>query len=345
MKGSPLLLLTIILLSSCHTARYIFPTDLHVKDSPVPPAPDYSKDIYWASLPAKTNPAGDTPDTLKNNQVTAEADVFFVYPTTFTGKPQNQYQWNADVNDERINNKTDKSTIRYQASIFNGSCRVYAPRYRQAHLYAFFTNDKNDKYQSLGIAYSDVKVAFEYYLQHYNKGRPIIIAGHSQGTIYAYRLLRDFFDGKELSKQLVAAYLVGMPVPRDSFKLLQPCAHPQDVDCYCTWNTFAFNYYPTYYLSGLNHAVCTNPLTWTLDTTYVPRDKNPGGVLKNFNKILPALCDAQVHNGLLWVSQPHFFGSRLFHWKIYHIVDYNLFYMSVRENVAERVHFYLVPRN
>jgi len=333
--------LALILFSACHSSQFLLESKVHFDDSPTPPTPDYSIDKYWAALPTKNNPADDTPDTLKNNQATAGPDVFFVYPTTFVGKPKNEYQWNADVNDDRINDKTDKTTIRYQASIFNGSCKVYAPRYRQAHLSAFFTKDKDDKYLALGLAYSDVKAAFQYYLQHYNKGRPIIIAGHSQGTIYAYRLLRDFFDGKQLSKQLVAAYLVGMPVPRDSFKFSNPCEHPDDVDCYCTWNTFAFNYYPKYYNDGLNNAICTNPLTWTLDTTYAPYEKNLGGVLKNFNKILPNVCDAQVHNGLLWVNQPHFPGSSFIHWKIYHIVDYNLFYMNIRENVGERVNLFL----
>jgi hypothetical protein len=45
-----------------------------------------------------------------------------------------------------------------------------------------------------------VKTAFLYYLQHYNNGRPIIIASHSQGATHGKRLLKEFFDGKELQK-------------------------------------------------------------------------------------------------------------------------------------------------
>ena len=66
----------------------------------------------------------------------------------------------------------------------------------------------------------DVKNAFEYYLKNENKGRPIIIASHSQGTTHAIRLLKEFFDGKDLSKQLVCAYLVGMGVKKDSYEKL-----------------------------------------------------------------------------------------------------------------------------
>ena len=50
--------------------------------------------------------------------------------------------WNADIDNEELNEKTDNSTILYQASVFNKYCRVFAPRYRQANLQAFFTSDK-----------------------------------------------------------------------------------------------------------------------------------------------------------------------------------------------------------
>jgi hypothetical protein len=330
----------ILLFSSCRSTFYLGADD-HFSDSLVPPAPDYSLEKNWAALPWQRNFSDSTPKGLVNKKDSALADVFFVYPTTFTTSPKNKFHWNADVNDSLMNRRTDQTSILYQASVFNGSCRIFAPRYRQANLYAFYTKDKSDKYRSLALAYSDVKSAFEYYLKNYNHGHPIIIASHSQGTIHAYRLLRDFFDGKELSKQLVAAYLPGMPVPTDSFHFLKPCAHPGETGCFCTWNTFAFNYYPSFYNDGLNHAICINPLNWTSDTTLVPRDSNRGAVLSNFSKIFPHCSDAQVHDGLLWVHHPHFPFSFLFHWKIYHIIDYNLFYMNVRDNVDLRVKKYL----
>ena len=81
--------------------------------------------------------------------------------------------WNASIEDRKLNDKTDGSTILYQASIFNGAGKVYAPRYRQAHLHAYFTNKrKGEAQKAFELAYADVKAAFEYYLQHYNQGRP-----------------------------------------------------------------------------------------------------------------------------------------------------------------------------
>ncbi|MFY8049688.1 MAG: DUF3089 domain-containing protein, partial [Erythrobacter sp.] len=93
------------------------------------------------SVPLKSN--------LKDEQATAKADVFFIHPTIFTYTPINQYQWNGDVNDQVLNTKTQLSTILNQASIFNGSCKIYAPYYRQAHYHAFITTNRDDAKRAL----------------------------------------------------------------------------------------------------------------------------------------------------------------------------------------------------
>jgi hypothetical protein len=148
---------------------------------------------HWASLPDKNDPADRVPlkSDFTDNQAQAKVDVF-LFTLLFTRKNLRPSEWNADVNDADMNQKVDESTILNQASVFNGSCRVYAPRYRQAHYQAFVTKNLTDKVQSLDLAYSDVKASFEYYLQHYNQGRPIVIASHSQGTVHAKRLIKEF---------------------------------------------------------------------------------------------------------------------------------------------------------
>jgi hypothetical protein len=110
--------------------------------------------------------------------------------------------WNAQLNDETLNNKTDNSPILYQASVFNKQSRIFAPRYRQAHLRAFYTIDKNAKFNSLDLAYSDIKSAFEYYLQNHNHGQLIIIASHSQGTLHAAKLRKEYFENKPLQNPI-----------------------------------------------------------------------------------------------------------------------------------------------
>ena len=50
--------------------------------------------------------------------------------------------WKAEIDNKEINKNTDGKSILYQASVFNKYCRVFAPRYRQANLQAFYTKDK-----------------------------------------------------------------------------------------------------------------------------------------------------------------------------------------------------------
>lgn len=327
--------------TSCNVYKR-YSVQIPFSESPVPPIPDYNKSISWAALPSTIDVADEMPDnSLKYGQDSASVDVFFVHPTIFTDEPKGKYKWNADVNDGAMNRKTDGSAIKYQASVFNVACRIYAPRYRQAHISAFYTSNLNDKRNSLDTAYSDVKKSFEYYLAHYNNGRPIIIASHSQGTIHALRLLQDCFDNKPLQKQLVCAYLVGMPIAKDSFCCIAPCQGATETTCWISWNTFAYNYYPTYYKYGMNNAVCTNPLSWKTDSIYCDYSLNSGGLLKKFNKIFPSICDARVQGGMLWINQPDFLGANILNWKIYHVIDYGLFYMNIRKNVEDRCTAYL----
>lgn len=307
-------------------------------DSFAPAPPDYSNPAHWAALPDKADPADRTPNGLSDMQASAAADVFFLHPTTYTGD-RGHRQWNGPVDDERLNSKTDGSTILYQASAFNGAGRVFAPRYRQAHLHSYYPRNETEKAaaeKAFEIAWLDVKAAFEYYLAHHHQGRPIIIASHSQGTTHAKRLMRDFFDGKPLQKHLVAAYLVGIPVEKDYLQSIPPCARPDDTGCYCTWRSFRKGAFPKWHKDGSRVAV-TNPLTWTTGEAYASAALNEGGVLYNFDKILPQLADAQIHDGLLWVTKPRFPGSVFFTRPNYHVADYNFYYLNVRNNAMRRV--------
>ena len=150
-------------------------------------------------MPFRKDSADLTPDTIFTDlQSESSVDVFFLHPTSYTGTKGQRF-WNAPLDDEKVNRKTDRTSIRHQASIFNGAGKIYAPRYRQAHLHAYFTkNEKELAQQAFDLAYRDVAAAFQYYLDHYNKGRPIILACHSQGTTHGMRLLKEFFDGKPL---------------------------------------------------------------------------------------------------------------------------------------------------
>lgn len=337
------LLLLIYLLSSCSERHHFVQLEQPFQITST--APDYGKTTSWAALPEMQDNADRVPkhSREKDGQADARVDVFFIHPTTYLHPTKTSTGWNADINDSEVNERTDRTTILYQASVFNAAGRIYAPRYRQAHISSYFSRRKDDAKQAFELAYSDIKLAFDYYLAHYNQGRPLIIASHSQGTTHAMRLLQDYFDGKPLANQLVAAYLVGMPVNDTIYTELRPCRDSTQTGCYVSWRTFSRDYYPPGILPPDLPPVCTNPLTWTGDTVYAPRSLNMGGVLKNFNHITKRLSDAKIDPfyGIVRIRKPHFFGNVFFHYKNYHIVDYNLFYLNIRRNAETRIESFL----
>ena len=317
-----------------------------------PPLPDYSKESSWAALPTKKDSADAIIDSygLKDGQADAKADVFFIHPTTY----YKSKSWNADVNDSKLNNHTDELTIMHQSSVFNESCKVYAPRYRQATLYSFFEKDgEGNGRKALDLAYTDVKAAFDYYLKNYNHGRPIVIASHSQGTYHAMRLLKDYFEKDAvLRKQLVAAYLIGGPVRKGFSTVIPPSDSASQTGCYIAWNTRKWG--GVAHAKGYKNPVmpdddisaafeCINPLTWKRDTIYAPASLNKGSIPRGFNHIDIHAADAKcTPDGTLWVHKPKHKGyPNIF---TYHVFDYNLFWMNIRENVKLRVDAYLTNR-
>ena len=340
-----LFLLTIIF--SIFSCSPKFPKTTY-EETQIPSAPDYSDKTNWAALPAEKDQADRTPaPSLLNLQENAEADVFWLHPTTYTKKRGNTL-WNAPTNDSELNRKTDRGSILNQASIFNGAGKIYAPRYRQAHIQSYYTTNKTAAKKAFELAYSDVKSAFEFYLKEYNpvnsstgKRRPIVIASHSQGTNHATQLLKDFFDGKELQEYLVAAYLVGMPIKKDAFQNIKVCETPQETNCFCSWRTWKYGHTPKIY-SPNNDIAVTNPLTWTTDSELASAELNQGTVLQKFEKnFTKNLVDAKVQDGILWAHKPKFRGSIFVTFKNYHIVDLNFYYVNVRENAMARVKAFL----
>jgi hypothetical protein len=328
-------ILLFILVGACRSAK---PSGAFNEYTP-PPAPDYAQSNNWVAHPDRQDMADEVPcPNLQNRQSSAAADVFFLYPTTYTGAIQSQKNWNADVGDAATNLKTEEGTIRFQASIFNEAGRIYAPRYRQAHLDAFFTRDKASAKQALDLAYTDVKAAFEYYLKHWNHGRPIIIAGHSQGAFHAMHLLRDYVENQPLQQQLVVAYLAGWPVDSGFFQQIEPCETPEQTGCFCSWRTWERKNGLKVFANAPTSVICTNPINWrNTEGAYAPAGDNKGGVVRPFCAIYPELTDAQVYHGYVLCRKPHFQGSALVRIHNYHPGDFNLYYMNVRENAYLRV--------
>ncbi|MGV3594767.1 MAG: DUF3089 domain-containing protein [Sediminibacterium sp.] len=328
----------VILFSSCSNGYHKYASQYQLVSTSN--APDYTDLNFWAAHPYKPDPSDSVPKPLRKHfKADSTVDVFFIHPTTYTDEKRLS-GWNAAITDSLLAAKTDYSTILFQASIFNAAGRVFAPRYRQAHLGAYFPKSAADTaaaLQAFELAYADIKAAFVLYLKNYNQGRPIIMAAHSQGTTHGKRLVKEFFDGKPLQQQLVAAYLVGIPVEPDWFTAIRPCSTPEQTGCLLSWRTYKEGYKPEYVSKENYIAVVTNPLTWSSMDTMATRKENKGGVVTGFNSVVKKVAAAKNATGVLWTHKPRFFGNIFFKTKNYHIGDFNLYYMNVRENVQQRV--------
>jgi len=308
----------------------------------IPVKPDYSNYDSWAAFPQINTIADRVPvrSTLKSQQINAMVDVFYLHRTTLVSNQK----WNADIENKILNNRTDKEAIRNQVSIFNESCKIYAPRYRQATLYSFF--DKSGSGQkALDLAYQDIKDAFRFYLDHYNQGRPIVIAGHSQGAEHAKRLLLEYFDGKELRKKLVVAYLIGMPIQESTFTEIPPGGSPSQTGCFLCWSTFGWGISPNYFQESYRTSVCTNPLTWDKNEVYGGFQMHLGSVPLNFRRIDKQILDTKCEYGVIWIHNRKKLSYMALPVKNYVIMDLNLFYMNIRENLKLRINNYFNTRN
>jgi hypothetical protein len=337
--SGPALAMILLLLIGCTPAYKPFTSNYRTTETGE--QPDYRNLYYWAAHPQKKDPSDSVPATLQSESRDTVADVFFLHPTTYT---RSREGWNADINKASLNAKTDYTTILFQSTAFNQHARVFAPRYRQAHLSVFYQND-SALFSAFDTAYADIRKAFVDYLEHHHHNRPIIIAAHSQGALMAIRLLKEFFDGRPLQQKLVAAYVAGWPVKPSDFNGLTICSTSMQTGCVCSWRTFKQGYWPAYVKREKEKAWVTNPLSWTADSAYVSREENKGSVLRDFNAIVPKTTDAQVSGGVLWINRPKFPGSVFYRTRNYHIGDINLYWMNIRMNVEQRLRAYQNKRS
>lgn len=342
MKKLALLVLVISVLGiACGTPYKKMARSYEVRDPQH--LPDYADLYYWAAHPDKKDPADSIPEPLKSKAVTdSTVDVFFIHPTTYTDNDL-PYGYSAPINNNELNAKTDYSTILFQASAFNQAGKVFAPRYRQANLQAYFPKNAADSVSAIAafeLAYQDIKAAFVYYLNHYNGGKPIIIAAHSQGTTHGKRLVKEFFDNQPLQKKLIAAYLIGIPVSEKEYIHIQSCKTNNQTGCIVGWRTYKTGYTPSIILKEENKAIVTNPLTWNEESAVADASLNMGGILLNFNKIVPSVASAKIEGNILWTNKPRFFGNIFYTTKNYHVGDINLYYLNIRENLKQRISSY-----
>ncbi len=296
-------------------------------------------------LPQGYEPDGNGP---KEDQ---RAAIFFVHPTSFIDKDK----WNAPLGHKETEDRT-KIFLRGQASAFNQAGDVWAPRYRQATLGAFLT-EKKEGQQALDAAYQDVLIAFDYFVSEVPDDRPLILAGHSQGSLHLTNLLKDRVAGTPLANRIVAAYVVGWPVSIEADVPalgLDVCEAAEQTNCLLSWESFAepadygriVEVYDT--TIGFNgeprkgtQLLCTNPINGNINSesaaelnlgTLVPNDELSDATL--VAGAVPARCDDR---GFLLIGDPPDLGPYTLPGNNYHVYDYSLFWRNVRADVMKRM--------
>ncbi|MEO1047913.1 MAG: DUF3089 domain-containing protein [Pseudomonadota bacterium] len=302
-----------------------------------------------AALPQRGS-APDAPDFA----------VFFIHPTSYLSRNS----WNAPIGEETDAeaDRIAKVYVRGMASPFNSASQIWAPRYRQATMGAFLT-DQPEAQSAIDAAYADVRDAYRFFLSSIKEETPIVLAGHSQGSLHLLRLLREEVMPQPEAQRLVAAYAIGWPVSVEhdlETMGIPACAAAAQTGCLISWSSFAEPADPsalieTYAAStgfdgtprGESEILCTNPLTGEFGGeapasanlgTLVPDETISKGEL--VPAAVPARCDER---GILLIGDPPELGSYVLPGNNYHVYDIPLFWANTQADVVRRVYALVNP--
>jgi hypothetical protein len=303
-------------------------------------ATDYSSEDNWLAV-------AESPDK--------PVDVFFVYPTSWRAKP-------GEFPISEINNPEMRHWAKYyldtRASAFSTAGNIYAPFYRQLDA-AFALNQESilaTEYME-GVPYTDVKAAFEYYIEHFNGGRPFILVSHSQGSAMTLLLLMDYMnEHPDVYARMGASYSIGIPITQsiyDACPWLKAAQRADDTGVIISYNTQA----PVVDAPGNPlanaQAVLINPVSWQPDNQKTPPEQSQGsvgvdqdtGAMTDLGSIASAQIDATRGVIITDVDRERFSSDAqsraYFPLGMFHENDIPLFYYDLRANAELRVQTFL----
>jgi hypothetical protein len=216
---------------------------------------DYSNGANWLCRPGREDACGtDLATTVisadgKLGRETfaanpnAPIDCFYVYPTVSRDPMPNS---------DMIPGPEEKGVVRVQFARFASQCRPYAPLYRQVTLVALRAAMRGTPMAvDRMLAYNDVRDAWNYYLEHDNQGRGVVLIGHSQGSLVLTALIRNEIEGKPVEVRIISALLLGtsLPVPKGkdtggAFQHIPLCHTAAQIGCVITYASFRSNVPP-----------------------------------------------------------------------------------------------------
>ncbi len=266
------------------------------------------------------------------------ADTFFVAPTAIFDE-----KLNMDMNDENAKKSVLGATL-MEKGLYDDMTDFYAPYYRQATLEVYeMSAEQRTRY--LDIAYEDVKKAFSHYIKKANGGRPLVLAGFSQGADHVKRLLIDF---PEIHDRLVAAYVIGWNITDQDL-----AEHPQlkmaerkdDVGVIVSFCSESVDLEDSILIPERTHAI--NPINWKTDATKGDKKDNLGACFVDMNgtitKEIPHLTGTYIDpaRGALKVTdvskKDYPAMLKFFKEGNFHIYDYQFFYRNIEKNVQTRI--------
>jgi hypothetical protein len=222
------------------------PATVAAPKSPAAAGTDYRVDSHWLCRPGRddicsqpltvtANASGAT-QTLRPDPA-APIDCFYIYPT-ISYDPTANSDLNAGPEEKRV--------AQQQLAPFGSACRLFAPMYRQVTLAALRSRFTGTPMQAdAGMAYADVRDAWNDYLAMDNKGRGVVLIGHSQGARMLADLVAREIEGKPAQRQIVSALLLGtniaVPKGRDvggAFKNMPLCRSATQTGCVIAYTSF-----------------------------------------------------------------------------------------------------------
>ena len=183
------------------------------------------------------DPAGNVVRTERTTVPTSHRiDCFYVYPTVSSQDTTNA---NLNIDPEQI------AIAQQQAQRFSRRCRVYAPVYRQFTVPALLKQSTVTA-KTRALAYNGVRDAWRAYLRNDNKGRGVVLIGHSQGTFVLRELIAREIDNRPaVRRRVVSALLLGGNVRvlkgkgiGGDFKHIPACRRAAQTGCVVAYSMF-----------------------------------------------------------------------------------------------------------